>query len=498
MKNTGCLKLVICILMLCQARLLWAQGGGFGAVYVASDPPGAEILIDGESRGFTPSVVNGIEVGTHNLEVRKPGYNSCTKSIDIANSKILDVNCSISPQFGTLRIKSLPAGARIWVDNESEGLTPLYMSRALAKTYKVRLTHSGCQDYEGEVILDPGEEKSVEIKLSPAQAQQAEAKPNTPPNDPHQWAVSADCMTKCHKLESIGSWLDITSQPSGCEVFLSGEAKGRTPLRLLVLPGRYELKLVKTNYLPYRKTVELAAKKTAFVHADLNLDSNSGSMVFIPAGEFIMGNDLGKVDERPAHPVKLKSYYLDRHDVTNSQYREFVKSEGYRVTSYPYTQEFGSDEQPVVGVSWFDAEAYCKWAGKRLPTEAEWEKAARGGQGYLYPWGANWVSMRCNSRELNLGVTTKVGSFRDGISAYGVSDMAGNVWQWCQDYYDSAYYTHSPKESPAGSPGGKFKVLRGGSWNEESFFLRTTNRRGENPNVRLNNIGFRCAKDSQF
>jgi formylglycine-generating enzyme required for sulfatase activity len=208
---------------------------------------------------------------------------------------------------------------------------------------------------------------------------------------------------------------------------------------------------------------------------------DGAEMILIPAGEFLMGTSDEQIkellrqfpswkrewfaNERPQHRVYLDDFYIDKYPVTNAQFEQFVKATGYKAEGdwrRYYTK--GKEKHPVVCVSWNAASAYCKWAGKRLPTEAEWEKAARGADGRIWPWGNAWDKSKCNSSDGGSGTTTPVGSYPTGASPYGVMDMAGNVLEWCADLYDEKYYTSAPDRNPQGPSSGTYRVLRGGSW----------------------------------
>ncbi len=218
-------------------------------------------------------------------------------------------------------------------------------------------------------------------------------------------------------------------------------------------------------------------------------------MIHIPAGEFIRGSD-DSPDERPKKKIYLDDFYIDEHPVTNREYTEFIRDtkhkypEGWIKGTYPS----GKDDHPVVGVSWEDAKAYAEWAGKRLPTEAEWEKAARGSDGRRYPWGDNFDKDRCNTLPAGIGDTTSVGRHSpEGDSPYGVTDMAGNIWEWVADWYDENYYRLAPDRNPLSPRDGRYKVARGGSYLDAGSYARITYRYRYSPSTRLDILGFRCA-----
>jgi formylglycine-generating enzyme len=259
--------------------------------------------------------------------------------------------------------------------------------------------------------------------------------------------------------------------------------------------------------------------------------NDTSDMAYIRGGKFVRGSNFEEnkaafkmcrkydkscklwwfSDEYPLKLVTLDTYLIDIYEVTNTKYLEFVKATGHppalddscttdacregnlwKGSSFPSSIR----NQPVTQVSWYDAEAYCKWRSKRLPTEAEWEKAARGPSGSMYPWGNAFPKDRAtyNRKWKGLHTMTNVGSYPNGVSVYGVHDMAGNVWEWVEDWYNRTYYTHGTKNNPHGYTEGEFKSLRGGSWVNYADTLRSAFRRWSRPDVKFNDTGFRCAK----
>lgn len=228
---------------------------------------------------------------------------------------------------------------------------------------------------------------------------------------------------------------------------------------------------------------------------------NSVDMVLVPGGGFNMGKNSERGgDFSPAHQVRVDSFYIDIHEVTNAEYLEFCKATGHRLPEFWNVAIFhcGEDfpDYPVVGVSWFDAMKYARWAGKRLPTEAEWEYAGRGGlKDNDFPNGNEWnIPLRRND---SVGywenLTVSVKSFEP--NAYGLYDMGGNVWEWTTDIYQHDYYRNSPEDNPRGPHEGTTRVIRGGSWHSGKMCHKVFFRKGLIPNWVDFAVGFRCAKD---
>jgi formylglycine-generating enzyme required for sulfatase activity len=231
---------------------------------------------------------------------------------------------------------------------------------------------------------------------------------------------------------------------------------------------------------------------------------DSAEMKIIPAGEFLMGSkpSEGRADEQPQRKVYLAAYAIDIHEVTNEQYLHFIHSTGRKEPPNPYGDRLLSEETdvaslPVVQVTWHDAVDYCRWAGKRLPTEAEWEKAARGGNGALFPWGSQSPRAKpINFKRNWKGTKTlwSVGSHKETSSPYGIHDMSGNVREWTQDWYAPDYYAYAPNRNPQGPRIGILKVIKGGSWHSFIGDIRPAARGKGGFALKTDGIGFRCAR----
>lgn len=288
---------------------------------------------------------------------------------------------------------------------------------------------------------------------------------------------------------------------------------------------------------PSRASFGEAGAAVAAKPAAAGSAASTDGMVLIPGGTYQMGTNEGMPYEAPRHEVAIDAFYIDAREVTVAEFRRFVEATNYKTEAEQYgwsgvfdpqvqgwTRVDGANwrhpegpnssaapNEPVTQVSWSDATAYAKWAGKRLPTEAEWERAARGGfTGREYAWGdelrpngkpvANWWQGHFptnNTGEDGFKGRAPVGSFAP--NGYGLHDVAGNVWEWCADWYADDYYQHSPANNPPGPQRGVERVMRGGSWLcAENFCTnyRVAGRSHSTPDTGLNNLGFRCARDA--
>jgi formylglycine-generating enzyme required for sulfatase activity len=258
---------------------------------------------------------------------------------------------------------------------------------------------------------------------------------------------------------------------------------------------------------------------------------DSMTMVYVPEGVFPMGSEAGYDEEKPVHDVSLDAFWIDRLEVTNSQFAQFVEATGYETTAesegfsfvlsggelkeveganWQHPQGPGSDlnglaDHPVIHMTWHDAEAYCEWVGARLPTEAEWEYAARGPEGLTYTWGDDFEGQKTNYCDVNCPIsvadttvddgyefTAPVGNYPGGESWVGAGDMNGNVFEWVSDWFNEDYYASSVDRNPQGPDSGDYKVLRGGAWISEKFNVRSAIRGAVNPVETRDYVGFRC------
>ena len=283
--------------------------------------------------------------------------------------------------------------------------------------------------------------------------------------------------------------------------------KERIASHTYTYPGEYIIALTVQNSATTPAAATLKKAVTVTAKPEIISQKDEARMILIPAGEFAMGDHfaVGADIDTPVHTVSLDTFYIDVTEVTNAMYQKFTDATGYRKPDYWNDPRLNGPNHPVVGVSWHDAAAYAQWAEKRLPTEAEWEYAARGGlEGRRYPWGDALTRNEANYHGISgrdrWKQTAPVGSFPP--NGYRLYDVGGNVWEWCMDRYTPDFYARSPKDNPVSGRLIRFandfltvrtpRVLRGGSWLDPPERLHVANRFGNNPANANMNIGFRC------
>ena len=335
----------------------------------------------------------------------------------------------------------------------------------------------------------------------------------------YPWIMGDNCDDKCDDcllpMTSEGSLVakigngnvycgisSSTSSESTGNLFLSFNDCPSTTLCFDDNEGNLEIQVVILD----RSTPNATSTHEAATTPELGIGSSwerpadEMTMFYIPTGEFEMGSNDGKKDEKPVHTVYLDAYWIDQTEVTNAMYTKCWQAKVCNLpTDDKYFRSYEFRNHPVAYVSWEDASIYCEWAGTRLPTEAEWEKAARGNTHGSYPWGSVINKTYANYHG-NVGNTQPVGVYSRSKNVYGLDDMAGNVWEFTADWYSSNYYSVSPTKNPAGpeqadSQIGDRRVVRGGSWGSTAEDLRVFNRNFFDPLSSSYTFGFRCARD---
>jgi formylglycine-generating enzyme required for sulfatase activity len=276
---------------------------------------------------------------------------------------------------------------------------------------------------------------------------------------------------------------DLSGREALRQVFVEGDQTVEVALRVLNL----------TTVGPENDLVPVG--KNPQGHEEYWRVKDGAVIVRVPAGEFLMGSPEGEgePDERPQHRVYTSEFWIDKTEVTSRQFQKFAKATGSQLPRAPV---WGiRDDYPASFIVWDEALAYCEWVGGRLPTEAEWEKAARGTDGRRYSWGNEWDPQRCNSISGGLHRLESLGSYPGCVSPFGVLDLPGSLKEWCSDWYGESYYADSPSRNPKGPTSGRLRVMRGGGWMSQPTWLRAAYRFKRSPISRNVDHGFRCVHD---
>ena len=500
-------------------------------ISIVIDPSDATILIDGVNRGSNKT--QQASPGKHTLRIEKEGYKPIEEVIDVSSMNILFTKTLAAVDVQPVSIKSVPPEARITINSQDKGVTDkglfLYPGR-----YKLKLGLSGYLDLEKEIdVSESGKNEFafslvknsgiVNITVNPPDATVKINKEDytgkaTIELPPGRYKIDVEKEGYVATSEAVDVVLGQTVVKTYTLIARTGNLQfsvspleAKTQLRragvvvqewqgmklLKGLPvGTYDLEINAGGYRSVKKTVTIQEGKAQIVEAVMEKESDvSSGMVLVEGGTFEMGSEHGSSDEKPVHQVSVSSFFIDKYEVTVGQYHQFCTSTGRSMPSAP---SWGWQENhPIVNVTWDDASAYAQWAGKRLPTEAEWEYAARGGRlskGYTYsggndPGAVAWYDGNSGKQTQPVGEKSP--------NELGIYDMSGNAWEWCADWYDENYYRNSPGQDPKGPSSGQFRVLRGGSWNINDSYCRLTSRGGGDPSDRYNGGGFRCAQDKK-
>jgi formylglycine-generating enzyme required for sulfatase activity len=400
----------------------------------------------------------------------------------------------IAPEAGYLVVEGNPKGSLVVIsgpkdfgeNGKVETSMPFRSDAVPAGNYKVRVSYAGYDDFEKSVRVTADSTETIKVEL----------------------------------VKSTGT-LIIEGEPRGAKVEVKGpkgfSEVGGIPVKLYDVPrGTYKVSVSRDGYENFSEDAEVQGGKQEIVKVNLKKrgsgkGAEAGDMVFIPAGEFWMGCSPSDsecyAEEKPYHKVYIDGYYINKYEVTVAEFEKCVNAGSCKKENYYSKQEkpdwacnlgdSAKENHPMNCVTWYGAKEFCEWTGKRLPTEAEWEKAARGGTDTKYPWGNEFKTGMANCDEGTCKdgyqTTSPVGSFK--ANGYGLFDMIGNVWEWVNDWYDEKYYQSSPGKNPAGPSSSSLKVLRGGSWDDLTRLMRVSDRNRNYPDVRNDINGFRCAKD---
>jgi formylglycine-generating enzyme required for sulfatase activity len=416
---------------------------GGGVLVIHTDPPEAEVVIDGTSRGQTERekglIVSDLGAGKHRLLVRKPWYRSVEREVNIEPGKRTILDLSLGPPIGFLSVRSSVPQSLIKIKGMGSFNNEVHRLEVSVGKYQVTVEPPNRQSRAQVVEVKIGLETDLLVDFGLA-------------------APSADVKVASRPVDVVNL--------------------GRADRAPLMVEDRYGSR-VGGSLVP--------------------------EIISLAGGSFEMGSDSGGEDERPIHTVVVDGFDMARFEITNAQYKAFCDATGRQYPSDP--EEWGNyflvyPNHPVVMVSWDDAAAYCEWLSKltgttyRLPTEAEWEYAARGKlTGKKYPWGDEDPAGRaCYLQgQIPLGVPTmRVGSFAP--NGYELYNMAGNVWEWCFDWYDVSYYRSGNNRNPQGAPSGTMRVARGGAWLYDANSLRCAIRLKLSPYTQHETVGFRVAR----
>ena len=420
------------------------------SVSIESVPePGASVLMAGDDQGQTPVTIYGLQPGQYEVIMNLDKYKRKIETITVTQDAEQKFTIAMEPIIGDVSISSTPE-ADVFLNGELIGKTPILKKVLQVGSYSYEIKHPDYYPVKKDFLM----EENFKLEFE-------------------------------HELRPLESQLTVTSRPSSANIWLNNIAQAqRTPASIVLRPGRYLVSVHSEGFVQADSMVVLEANAPQTVNLEMSPGKVPQGMVLIPAGPFTMGSNEHAPDERPAREITLPAFYIDRFEVTNQAYKNVVSS---------HTYPKGQDNFPAMGISWTQALRYCDAIGKRLPTEAEWEKAARGSDKRIYPWGDIFSPQMSNTKETGLDMPTRVGYFYATPSANGCIDTAGNAYEWVMDWYDAYPGNHDITKDY----GQIFRILRGGSYLTEKFEARTSARHFDRMDSGRRDYGFRCAMDER-
>lgn len=416
-------------------------------VTINSVPEGAQVMAGGQQGGLTPAVMT-FEPGFVDVLLKKERYKDAAERIEVRAGGPSEFTIEMRPLMGFVTFESDPPGAAIKMEGEVLGVTPIHSREIPVGPHEFEIT---LENYYGTT-------DSFEV--------QEDFK-----------------YTKKYVLKPMEATLALTSRPSGASIFINNKKQAETtPAKFTLMPGEYVISVYTEGYVQQDERVVLAPREEKQLALTMIAGQVPQGMVLVPAGEFIFGADQRAPDEAPATTIFLPAFYIDKTEVTNAEFKKVFPE---------HTFPPGQEDFPVTGVSWNEAMRFASLSGKRLPTEQEWEKAARGTDGREYPWGMEYNPAALNNADSKSEAAVRVSQFISGMSPYGCMDMAGNVAEWTQDWYE-AYPGNTQVTKEYGQI---FRVLRGGDYTSDRFDVRCARRRFDKMDAKKPNYGFRCVLD---
>jgi len=416
-------------------------------VEIVTVPEGGEVSFSGRDVGAAPVTIENVVPKSYLVHVKKPGFDGWSRMVQVtARDEKIVVRAELNRKMASVAVTSTPAQAQFYhEDGTLIGVTPFYQYAPVGQ-YQMRFSKENYEDKFVQVTIAPDGTTHVVATLRPMKAR-----------------------------------VTVTTEPGRASIFIDEIERGyKTPATFELDAGLRTIGVSLDGYSREEHDIQVEPNAEIDVHFDLHPGNVPARMVKVPKSTSVMGSNTESPDERPRHKVVVNTFYIDKYEVTNARYQRFKKT-------HTFPPEMAN--HPVVNVTWHEAVEYAERIGKRLPTEAEWEKAAAGDDGRTYPWGNVFDKSFCNVKSDLAALLNAVGRYPEGRSPYGCYDMAGNVWEWIADEYGP----YSGNADMRNVYGQQFRVIRGGAYSESAFHARCANRDYERPNVGRPDIGFRCA-----